>query len=24
VEAPVYNWIEWDHAVGRIRDPDSK
>ena len=20
VEAPVYNWIDWDHEVGRIRD----
>lgn len=24
VEAPVYNWIEWDHAVGRIEDSRSK
>ena len=24
VEAPVYNWIEWDHEVGRIQDPRSK
>ena len=21
VEAPIYNWIHWAHAVGRIRDP---
>jgi uncharacterized damage-inducible protein DinB len=24
VEAPVYDWIEWDHEVGRIQDPRSK
>src|SRR5271170_472968 len=24
VDAPVYNWIHWAHAVGRIKDPDSK
>jgi uncharacterized damage-inducible protein DinB len=24
VEAPIYNWIEWDHTVGRIQDPRSQ
>lgn len=24
VEAPVYDWIEWDHKVDRIRHPPSK
>ncbi len=23
VDAPVYNWIEWRHAVGQIKDPPA-
>jgi uncharacterized damage-inducible protein DinB len=24
VDAPVYSWTEWAHAVGRIKDPSPK
>lgn len=23
VEAPIYDWIDWAHSVGRIKDPSS-